>query len=397
MPYYQLLHRSLRWRARFVSAYDPLPLELTVDHPLLEFGGNAENLFARVPYICETITLMKKGGVLKIPSSDKPKSTPSRPNSSVTSTTTDANGSHSEHNLYWVEVLRSSRENGKKDQNPRSKKEPPSKTASWVAILPDQQSYDAPLDIEAFLTQLKNDTDVSNTSSYKAKHPLKRRVAKTQSLKCSKRKAVSYVLAIEHFQQSTVRLTDVTPRYSSTWSKTLRLRGVTGRKLAQTGGKSIDEWWTESLSAINDFYQKKSSRGTISNSRSICSSSKPSPMTKPTLFKTKITAIDGKEVELFEIASSSEDEKPDGSACLDELDQDGINHGEVEELSAAITKEPIPTSKAAFKHHPQYVIPSSLNSTEVLHPDARQRICGVFKGEMGKSIFGIAISLSLCF
>jgi xeroderma pigmentosum group C-complementing protein len=59
-----------------------------------------------------------------------------------------------------------------------------------------------------------------------------------------------------------------------------------------------------------------------------------------------------------------------------------IDHDEEKQLQASAKKEPIPTSKAGFKKHPLYVIPSVLNSTEVIVPDAKKRACGVFKGEL---------------
>ena len=87
-------------------------------------------------------------------------------------------------------------------------------------------------------------------------------------------------------------------------------------------------------------------------------------------------------MEVFEIASSEDDEH-NGQHSQDS-DQDDIAFEETKELAATITKEPIPSSKAAFKSSSQYVIPSVLNSQYVLHPDARKHICGVFKGEPGE-------------
>jgi xeroderma pigmentosum group C-complementing protein len=61
---------------------------------------------------------------------------------------------------------------------------------------------------------------------------------------------------------------------------------------------------------------------------------------------------------------------------------DEVDNHETEELNESASSEAIPTSKAAFNRHPLYVIPSVLNSTEVLAPDASKRMCGVFKGEL---------------
>jgi xeroderma pigmentosum group C-complementing protein len=61
---------------------------------------------------------------------------------------------------------------------------------------------------------------------------------------------------------------------------------------------------------------------------------------------------------------------------------DSLADHEREELNQCSKKEAIPTSKAAFRTHPLYVIPSELGKTEVLHPDASKRVVGVFKGQL---------------
>jgi len=76
----------------------------------------------------------------------------------------------------------------------------------------------------------------------------------------------------------------------------------------------------------------------------------------------------------------------DGSHCEneDDYDHDGfdVDGQEESQLRESAKKEPLPTSKAAFKKHPIYVVRSVLNSTEVLKPDAKKRVCGMFKGEL---------------
>eukprot|EP00536_Pseudo-nitzschia_multiseries_P017984 jgi/Psemu1/227307/e_gw1.2009.6.1 len=59
-----------------------------------------------------------------------------------------------------------------------------------------------------------------------------------------------------------------------------------------------------------------------------------------------------------------------------------VDIDEESQLRESARNEPLPTSKAAFKKHPLYVIRSVLNSTEVLKPDAKKRIRGMFKGEL---------------
>lgn len=379
-----LITRSLGWRARFVSALDPLPLQLTVDHPLLEFNtkvghattGASSNQYRSI--LRDVVRLMEEGGVLKARNTESKKLIESRKDTELVPF---RNGSKS--NICWVEVLCNDNESKHKQSNHVSKIKSNERhsvqTARWVPIFPHQKSCDAPLDAEIFIAQLDEEAQ-SNT----LKQPAKYEKPSCQSRKAPKRKYVSYVLASEHFQspnrKSMVRLTDVTPRYSSTWSQTLRLRGATGRELSKSGGKCVDLWWSDSLKAVNNIYRSSSSRD---RSKSNCESgAKISSVKSPTpVTVTKTQTHNGKTVEVLEIASSSEDETP---KHLDSDQEDDIDHEETKQLSATISQEPMPKSKAGFKQHPQYVIPSVLNSTEVLHPDARKHICGVFKGEMGK-------------
>lgn len=68
--------RSLGWRSRFISAVDPLPLQLIVDHPLLELNTTTAtkvktntSLSQCLPLVQNMIRLMKEGGVLTAASS----------------------------------------------------------------------------------------------------------------------------------------------------------------------------------------------------------------------------------------------------------------------------------------------------------------------------------------
>lgn len=102
----------------------------------------------------------------------------------------------------------------------------------------------------------------------------------------------------------------------------------------------------------------------------------------PRLSVTKAKTSAGKEVEMIELESSDEDDDRGASQpdCSDsDEDQERM---EAKDLAGSMEKEKIPTSKAQFKQSPFYVIPSVLNSRDVLHPDARKNICGVFKGEL---------------
>ena len=194
---------------------------------------------------------------------------------------------------------------------------------------------------------------------------------------------VSYVFAVEHRgnqseerhlplpQQSAimpgVRFTDVTPRYANTWSKTLRLRGATGREIASSGGKCSDTWWEGLLAEVNRTFQR-----TGTSKMSYGTKSQDAIKIKPS--KSVVICIDvpeaeeKKEVERYKLGTSDVDED--------------FELKEQHELKASVSSEAIPTSKTAFKNHPVYAIPSALKKAEVLVPDSKTRICGMFKGEL---------------
>jgi len=131
----------------------------------------------------------------------------------------------------------------------------------------------------------------------------------------------------------------------------------------------VDEWWETSLKRINKHCRpNKRHRSKI-------------PTKSPVRSVTKAKTKSGREVDVVELESSEDDKN--GTAHHDNnSDSDEDETVEARELTGSIEKEKIPTSKAAFKQSPFYVIPSVLNSRDVLHPDARKRISGVFKGEL---------------
>ena len=255
--------------------------------------------------------------------------------------------------------------------------------AMWIPIHPEQEIFDKPEETESILAWM----DMKSNSSQQQEEGGEKKKRKGKWGKVpshTKRSAntfpkklpVSYVLAVEHSlskssslnsQLRGVRLTDVTPRYANTWSRTLRLRGATGKDLTKRGGTCVDEWWESSLKQMN-----KRCRSKHQGNKSPTKSPAVKSVTKT---KTRI----GKDVDLVEL-DSSDDEK---ATQTNAYDSDEHEDREAKELTGGIEKkEKIPTSKKGFKESPFYVIPSVLNSQDVLHPDARKRICGVFKGEM---------------
>jgi xeroderma pigmentosum group C-complementing protein len=170
-----------------------------------------------------------------------------------------------------------------------------------------------------------------------------------------KKVPIPYALAAEHISVSgnlRTRLTDVTPRYASSWTESLKTRGILrGKQKKVKESERVDKWWTETLKCVNS--------GERSRMEKLSSKGKS---------LTDAIVLDD---------SSADGEKPAADTHIEEVD----DHEE-EELKASTKDEPLPTSKTAFKSHPVYVLPSGLNQNEVLVPDAKKRICGVFKGEL---------------
>jgi len=189
-----------------------------------------------------------------------------------------------------------------------------------------------------------------------------------QSDKGARKLTIAYALAVEHIPRDSnalfgkeeekeekdvlqLRLTDVTPRYANSWSQSLRLRRA---KTSRTDSASDNMWWTETLKAVNKFHQN---RGTNGN-------------------QVQALASGTSKQEAIEIDDSSDENGMNISLHVDAA----IDREEHFELCGSAAKEAIPTSKAAFNNHPVYAIPSVLKANEVFAPDAKTRICGIFKG-----------------
>ncbi|GKY93757.1 hypothetical protein MPSEU_000342800 [Mayamaea pseudoterrestris] len=171
------------------------------------------------------------------------------------------------------------------------------------------------------------------------------------------KRPVAFVLAVEH--QSTdhmtlpFRLTDVTPRYADSWVASLRERGAIRDKKSMVESKWKDSWWSRTLHILN--------HGT----ETVIPSSSPLGL---------------KYEEPFLVDSSDDDRKLPAISQTSRFF--GEDDNEAEELETSANDELIPSSKAAFQTHPVFVLASLLGKAEVLTPDAKDRIKGVFKGEL---------------
>lgn len=375
------------WRARYVVALNPLSLELTVDHPLL--ASNSELMSSTDCY--GSLDQSNNKRVTKVPNEKEP------------NTNTD-NATMSETCLSWIEVLCGNDDSKLSNDDKRKPKSTPKQlVARWIPVFPEQETVDKPEEVESILAWIRDITTESSpskkttqTKKKSTRSNIARKSLRRQSSNSYAKKApVSYVLATEHFppiMKSTTtpfdvsskslrgaRFTDVTPRYANTWSRTLRLRGATARQLKAGGGKCVDEWWATSLKDINGMCSSAKNKSSLALANDVVN-------TEPEIrvSVTKTVSGSGKEVEVLEIDSSG-DEKPaamDTNNDSGASDHDEHDNDESVELTKTTAKEAIPTSKKAFRENPFYVIPSVLNSQDVLHPDAHKRICGVFKGEL---------------
>ena len=393
--------RSLRWRARYVTSLQAIPLKLTVDHPLFRDSSlqASSNVKTSANNVKDTTAVMQKMFQLinegnDIPTSGRKQKKPKRESAKkkkeddvidlVNSGDTDVdkytmkeaipidNGM-----LSWIEILCDKTEGGKAIKKQKL-------AAQWTPILLEQKSIGQPEIVENILAWKDSDEANSNRNHKKGKAKGRKgaKYGRVNAHRTPKKSPVSYVVAVEHVsvshacdatntQVQGVRLTDVTRRYASRWSMTLSLRGATSKDIKERRGKCVDKWFETSLKQLNNHFRPAGYRRE--------SKAKQSNLLVRSVAKVKGSS--GKLVDVLELESSDEEDRKPAAKILDfDNDDDAIK--EKEELNDNAKHEEMPKSKAAFKNHAYYVIPSVLNSKEVLHPDARKRICGVFKGEL---------------
>jgi xeroderma pigmentosum group C-complementing protein len=184
--------------------------------------------------------------------------------------------------------------------------------------------------------------------------------------------ALSYALGVEHDVDPEalfrMRLTDVTPRYTASWTATLRKRGLARGKKSSHPPPN-DDWWSETLQTINRHSAYSSSAkgrhqkvfDTTADSAICLENTEEHDGDRPLAARNKATPTSIMDHDHIHARDDSDDM-------------------EVQELQASAGQEAMPTSKAAFQTHLVYVLPSLLGVAEVLSPDAR--MCGVFKGEL---------------
>jgi xeroderma pigmentosum group C-complementing protein len=186
-----------------------------------------------------------------------------------------------------------------------------------------------------------------------------------QQKQVKKKSPIPYALAAEHVVAVSsggnlrAQFTDVTPRYASSFIESLKTRGVMRGKQARVNeSERVDKWWSKTLKAVNSDNRQR-------------------------LHELKEKGKNTTDAIVLDDDSSVDETKPPAAAAGDDAHNiEDVDNHEEEQLQASKKDEPMPTSKTAFNSHPIYVIPSVLNSNEVLKPDAKKRVCGVFKGEL---------------
>lgn len=434
------LGRSLGWRVRYVCALQPTSTELTVHHPLL--ASSISNIFHTIGRRIDStssgkLTMTKKAKKIKgAGNADSPKNKLSAGN--INSPTCDS--------LAWVEFQCCEPAVGKKSAKKRRRPPPQSSNttatseatvARWVHVDVERRLFHQPLEVENVLSLLRSrqeqredDGSSSNTSSgtrVGKRSGGERRISKGRNGANARRAKVlvSFVLAVEHpyayddakrrarplddndDDEPSARLTDVTPRYASAWSRTLLLRGAPSKKsIVESKGRCPNVWWKETLRSINQFYKQRererrtregANRSRVTQDDCSFSAKKCGRVTKMEVPVTDSNTNDSsncektsssfskvdrpKKTKLVDVVSLVEDDDQNnhGLNGEDDDDDDSLSSSERNELSRTRTNEPIPTSKTAFNNHPVYALPSLLNQNEVLRPGAV--FCGMFKGE----------------
>jgi xeroderma pigmentosum group C-complementing protein len=383
--------RSMGWRARYVTALEPISLTLTVDHPLFKTSSSSPvaSLDAKKPASGRK-KRQKKSAAAAARSESKADTV-----DLVSSGEEDDEEATKNDLLSWIEVLQRKDKEEVGEKKEKDFASPTKKHAArWMPILVEQQTIDKPELVENILAWMRSETDNANKNSTntacKGKWTSKKKFDRGNAHQFSKKLPVSYVIGVEHLSLTNtssqdascsqgVRFTDVTKRYANTWSRTLSLRGATAKDIKERG-ECVDNWFQTSLKKFNKHFKPETTEQTPPGKNNTSMKRKAK---SPVRSVTKVKASNGKEVEVLDLESSDdEDKKPASKCCVDSSEYDDHEMNENEELNDNPAQEMIPKSKAAFKNHPFYVIQSVLSSKEVLHPDARKRICGVFKGEL---------------
>jgi xeroderma pigmentosum group C-complementing protein len=287
-----VMARSFGWRARYVVSLDPMSQDFDVNHPMFFFGTVA-NVF--------DVVHKKSSKRAKISKQQK-----SKPIAPV------VEENPGDGIVAWVEILCQGGRNNMK----------------WTHVDVENEWIDQPRSVESLIYSKKNDVNLN----------LKRHTH------------ITYALGVEHLVKETdktvFRVTDVTPRYANSWSKSQRLRG-----------DECSAWFSETIRKLNV------AGGTTSRKKQRHVSSGEN-------------AAEAITIEDLDEETNQDAEMPPAQAG------DEVEEAEKAELSESAAQETMPTSKAGFKNHAAYALLSQLGTYEVFDPNAKKSVCGMFKGEL---------------
>jgi Rad4 beta-hairpin domain 1/Rad4 beta-hairpin domain 3/Rad4 beta-hairpin domain 2 len=355
--------RSMGWRARYVVAVEPIPQDLEVNHPLFEVMTH-RNIFLG---LWNAANKKRKAAANPIDltglddenghDDDDKRSKDWKQGSNKGAGPVSSDAEIPPKPLCWIEILCQSPSTNKKNDVEKP-------ALHWIHVDPVLGIVNRPALVEQQLY---------------AHHQRRSR----SLINGRKRAAVPYAVAVEHFSipnmkeadqssslQPILRMTDVTPRYAYSIVESLQARGMGQEKQPES---AKDDWFSTFLRQHGSYGSKRRKNAEKDN--------------LSLKMKTTDDAIildDGVN------AGRRENTKANVVTPEPQISVAGATHlhhyhmepDEEKQLDSMKKQEPLPTSKAAFKKHPTYVIASCLNSTEVLVPDAKKRSCGIFKGEL---------------
>jgi len=350
--------------------------------------------------------------------------------------------SNSNCHICWAEVLCSSTATSRTKSN-KQKQEQQEQQLKWMHVDPIRGTYNRPSVVEELLLlerqrRLRHSNDGRsnrrNTKTVPISYALAAEHLDASSSLSSRDKQTNTISAINATSNSTtisttanktavdkdnkdsllvVKLTDVTRRYASSMVDTMAARGIViGRPISkpnrrkeyrnqrmgfmlplaakqqQENDKRPDLWLARILSILSTSIRTKTQKPKMHFSKRTDIVTIP-PQSSSTVRETRNAHKEGgrfKDDAIALDADDGQDLDKKGAAVDPKInhidDTKDIDREEESQLRESAQKEPLPTSKAAFKKHPMYVIRSVLNSTEVLKPNANKYICGMFKGEL---------------
>lgn len=355
--------RSMGWRCRLVQAMNPIQLDLDVSHPVLANSMvNFFNVAFQKAAVDETFRLPK---LSRKDSSQKQKAWENN----------EAKESSSAI-MVWVEILSQSSDIQMSTSHHK-----------WIHVDPVSRLVNKPEQVESLVADVWSEHKINSNSG----------AQRNQKQFPSQKNSLAYVVGIEHRSDRRVanwldvsthddpfallRLVDVTPRYAKSWISALKLRGNVRDRHCSIEDMTNNCWWSNTLREMNSTFKSKSNK----------------PMILPRNFELVSTEIvvDGVGKACIDLTDIEEAViVKETTKDTDDSSENSVDKSELKELEAIGSNEAIPTSKAAFKDHPIYVIPSVLRTTEVLAPDAKKRIVGVFKGELIYRRSDVSVALS---